>query len=72
MYHLPITKWSHQMHVPSRHDMVVGLDHMVHNERFWGIVGLLAIVAVLVALIMLAEPGAGPPGDTTPIYPYFP
>jgi hypothetical protein len=40
--------------MPSRHDITLRLDHMVHDSRFWGFVTLLALIAALIVLGILA------------------
>lgn len=48
MYTLPLKKWVHNIHMPHRHDMALRWGLMVHNERFWAILILVAVLGLLV------------------------
>lgn len=54
MYTLPIKKWVHHMHTPGRRNVILRVGHLVHDERFWPIVIMLAVIAMLIALVIWA------------------
>ena len=69
-------EWVHKvhvpkMHMPDRHDMTLRMDHLVHDERFWAIVALVAVTALIITLAILTKPG-GVPVEVTPLpnYPF--
>lgn len=70
MYHVHIPGWVHQF--PTRHDTVLRIEHLFHNSRFWGVLGLIALVALLIGLALLIEPGTESQIDTMPFDPFFP
>ncbi len=73
MYTFGVKKWIDHMHMPSGHNVAVGLDHLIHDERFWPI--LLAVgftVFLLVLFILLGIYGDWSPTETDlpPFLPY--
>ncbi len=72
MYHIPVKNWMHHVHIPRRHDMVIRMDHMVHDERFWAVMGAAILLGVLITLAVLAATSGNQPPIVTPGYPFFP
>jgi hypothetical protein len=72
MYHVPVKNWMRHMHIPKRHDMVVKVSHMVHDERFWAVIGALILLGFLMTLAIFAAKSGDQPPIVTPGYPYFP
>ncbi len=60
------------MHIPKRHDMAIRMDHMVHDERFWAIMGAAILLGLLITLAVLAATSGNQLPIVTPGYPYFP
>ena len=44
------------MHMPNRHDMTLGMEHLVYDPRFWAITALVVAGAFIVTLAVLASP----------------
>ncbi len=61
-----------RFHMPSRHDMAVRLDHMVHDERFWPIVIAMFLIIAFVALALWVGLAGQTNEDIIPVYPFYP
>jgi len=48
MHHLSMKEWMRGMHMPGAHDLGMRMDHLIHDEHFWQIVHILALLAVLI------------------------
>ncbi len=72
MYHIPLKSLVHRMHMPSRHETGVKMQKLVHDERFWAIVAIVVIMALLITLAIVAGTGTGASPNFTPMYPYYP
>ncbi len=72
MYHIPVKNWMHRVHIPKRHDMAIRMDHMVHDERFWAVMGAVILLGLLITLAVLAASSGNQSPVVTPGYPYFP
>jgi len=72
MYHIPLKNWTQSMHMPKRHDMAVGIGHLLHDDRFWAIVGATVLFAVLIGLAILANRSGIVAPDFTPTRTFFP
>ncbi len=72
MYHIPVKNWMHHVHIPKRHDMAIRMDHMVHDERFWAVMGAAILLGLLITLAVLAATSGNQLPIVTPGYPYFP
>lgn len=72
MYHIPVKNWMHHLHIPKRGDVAIRLDHIVHDERFWAIVGAAILLGVLITLAVLTTTSESPPPIVTPMYPFMP
>ena len=58
MRRLSIKNRTHRMHMPNRHSIVMHVNHMVHDGRFWAICVFAAILAMmLTAAILLGNQG---------------
>jgi len=72
MYHMPLQKWSWHIHMPSRHDVFVRMNHLFHSERFWAIAAMVILLSSLVALAIWASIAAETNPDLSPIRPFYP
>ena len=71
MYQLTVKNWTHHMHMPKRRDMVIKMDHLFHDQRFWAVVGATALMAVLVILAIFANNSGNQAPIITPMYPFM-
>lgn len=74
MYHATDVKnWFSHIHMPS-HTTVVHWEHILLNRRFWGIVGLIVLVAGLTVLLIWSAQKGGAIETSSPYYhyPYLP
>ena len=72
MYSLRLKR--HEFHIPDWHDDIMWAKRLMKNERFWAVVALVALAAILITLGILAGRGGGtetPFSPTTPYYPYY-
>ncbi|MFZ9024813.1 MAG: hypothetical protein ACO3BO_08715 [Anaerohalosphaeraceae bacterium] len=69
--HLHKPVWIHP-HKPDWHAFGTQLDHMVHDARFWTVVGFIVLVGVMIALAFLAQSGMSTDRPLAPVYPYPP
>ena len=72
MYHLTVKNRMHHVHIPRRHDMVIRMGHVVHDERFLVIMGAVILPGLLITPAVLAAPSGNRPPVVTSAYPYFP
>ncbi len=72
MYHIPVKNWMHRVHIPKRHDMAMRMGHVVHDERFWVIMGAAILLGLLITLAVLTATSENPPPIVTPTYPFMP
>ncbi len=72
MYGNPEKRRTHRLHMPSGHHMVVGMEHMVHDKRFWAIVAFAAFMAVLITVAVLSVIYGGESPERLPTSPFFP
>ena len=72
MYHVPIKSWAHHMHMPHMHNIGVNMHKMARDERFWAILAIVIIMALLITLAIIAGKGTGTSPNFTPMYPYYP
>ena len=49
-------KFSHPLYLPRGHALVVLLGHLVHDPRFWAIVSLFLVTALVLTLAILTRP----------------
>ncbi len=72
MYHIPLKNWMHHVHIPKRHDMVIRMSHVVHDERFRAVMGAAILPGLLITQAVLAATSGNQGPIVTPGYPYFP
>ena len=68
---LHIPNWIHRFHTPDWHLRGSRLDRLLHNERFWAVVALAGLLAVLILAAILSEGSSGG-SPMNPIYPTLP
>ena len=71
MYHFRATKWIHQMYIPTRRDMVMKMDHIAHDERFWIIIALAVLFVGLMLLAVFANLKNPQVPVITPVNPFL-
>ena len=69
MYHIPINRWVHSIHMPHSHDIGLRMGHVVHDERFWPIMAMVIFLAIIVFLAILGAFGGEGGTETTPYVP---
>lgn len=72
MYTVPLKKWVHQVHLPSRVSMASSISHMTHDERFWPIMVAIALMTAFIAIAIWAGMTGGSPGEELPVRPFRP
>lgn len=72
MYHIPVKNWMHHVHIPKRHDMAMRMGHVVHDERFWAIMGAAILLGLLITLAVLTATSGNQGPIVNPMYPFFP
>lgn len=65
--HLP--HFGHVHHVHHGHAMVVRMEHLLHDPRFWAVLAMVAVTALVMALAILTRPGGV---EVEPIMPIIP
>ena len=68
MYILPLKRWFAHIHTPKAHDFGLRLGHLVHDDRFWAVVALAVLAAILLVIAIFTEPGNMPVTPSMPIY----
>ncbi len=63
---------NHEYHVPGWHEDVMWVKSLLKNERFWAVIALVALAAVLITLGILAGRGAGTESPFSPVEPFYP
>ena len=59
-------------HMPTRHDVAIRWDHMIHDERFWPIMLALLLILAFVAIAIWAGMTAESEVEVVPTYPFLP
>lgn len=67
--HMHTPDWV-QRHKPDWHAVRVGVDHLVHDPRFWAALALAVLAGVIIAVMILTKSAGGKP--VMPTYPMFP
>jgi hypothetical protein len=65
MYALHIKNWF--VHVPGGRNAILRIEHLIHNERFWVIAGMAAILVLLAFAMWVGISN----GNFTPMYPQY-
>jgi len=71
MYRLHLTERFHHMHMPRTHDIILRLDHLVRDSRFWLSLALLVLLALIITLAILTGPTQNLQPGPIPPYPLF-
>ncbi len=67
---MPIKGFRH-WHMQGTHHVAERMDHLLHDERVWGVLALIALLALLVLSIMIGgSMGAGLPFAPPYMYGY--
>ena len=61
----------HHMHLPARRDIVMKMDHLAHNERFWTMVAFVALFTALILLAVFADLKNPQVPDIMPMPPFI-
>lgn len=69
MYTLQTKRWFGHFHW---HDVNIGLNHVVHDERFWPMVVGVVLIAAFIALVIWAGMYGEASPEDLPTYPYAP
>ena len=51
------------MHMPRWHNVVLYLEHLYYDQRFWAVAAVVVLLAVLILLTVLANPLHNPIED---------
>ncbi len=65
--HLHTPGW---MHRPQWQTLKTGIEHLIHDPRFWAVLALGALVILMLLTLILGEGGTR--SSTSPMYPTFP
>jgi hypothetical protein len=60
----------HKPHIPTCHQMVLKTEHLLKDPRFWAILAMAAVTALVITMAILTRPTGGP--SPTPITPLIP
>ncbi|AQT68604.1 hypothetical protein STSP2_01772 [Anaerohalosphaera lusitana] len=71
MYSVSLKNMMHKAHLPHGHDIAVKTGHLLHDQRFWAIIALIAVMAFIVVLAILIEPTATEV-ESPPLIPSYP
>lgn len=66
MYSLHLKNWFGHVHPIPMHSITAGVDHLVHDSRFWAVLGLAALV---VFAIWATIASTGQSIETVPFFP---
>jgi hypothetical protein len=50
----------HKAHMPSCHQMVMKTEHLLKDPRFWAVLAMVAVTALVITMAILTRPTAGP------------
>jgi len=60
----------HHLHMPSCHSMMVRLEHVVRDPRFWAVLAMAAITILVITLAIITRPQGGQvPEPINPVMP---
>ena len=60
----------HKPHIPTCHQMVLKTEHLLKDPRFWAILAMAAVTALVITMAIMTRPTGGPsPVPITPIIP---
>lgn len=65
--HLP--HFRHEHHGHHGHAMVVRVEHLLHDPRFWAVLAMVAVTALVMTLAILTQPGGGVEAESLPAIP---
>ena len=65
--HLP--HFRHEHHGHHGHAMVVRVEHLLHDPRFWAVLAMVAVTALVMTLAILTQPGGGVEAESLPVIP---
>lgn len=68
---LTMREWGHEHHGTSRHVFAHWLSKLVHDYRFWTIVGVTLYLLVVAGLILLASQNRFPTTPAPAVYPFY-
>jgi hypothetical protein len=50
----------HKPHMPSCHQMVMKTEHLLKDPRFWAVLAMVAVTALVITMAILTRPTGGP------------
>ena len=56
MYHFPMKKLVGTMHMPHGHEAFMRMEHLMRDARFWAIVAVITLMALVITLAVLTDP----------------
>ncbi|MHC4123533.1 MAG: hypothetical protein ACYSSI_08175 [Planctomycetota bacterium] len=71
MFKLLNEKILHHIHMPTRGNAALKIDHLVHDERFWALLVGIALIAGFVILVILISLYAESNPDSMPELPTY-
>ena len=70
MNKLHVKDMMHKAHIPTAHQMVLKTEHLLKDPRFWAVLAMAAVTALVITMAILTRPTGDPtPMPTTPIIP---
>jgi len=57
------------MHVPSTHYIVDKTEHLLKDPRFWAVLAMVAVTALVITMAIVTRPTGTTPVPTSPIIP---
>ena len=71
MYRLKLRPDSSHMFMEHRHGMLLKAEQLVHDSRFWAVVALIAVLAVLIGLAIWAGMAGDGGTELRPVSPFY-
>ena len=59
MKRMHLAHFGHEHHGHHGHAMMVRMEHVLHDPRFWAILAMIAVTALVMTLAILTRPGGG-------------
>lgn len=56
----------HKPHVPTCHQMVLKTEHLLKDPRFWAVLAMVAVTALVITMAILTKPSGPTPQPISP------